>query len=214
MAKNEYRGLFIAFEGLDGSGASIQAALLQNYLEKQGYRVLLTHEPTANLLGGMIRASLKAEWKIGSRGLQLMFAADRAQHLELEIIPALTAGKIVIVDRYVMSSIAYGSHHKPELMTWLQALNQPFVTPDLTFVVNVRPSICALRMEHSRYENLGMFKQVEALFEVWKVYEDLAKRYYNVHVIDGEREEMEIMGEITDLTDDALGTGKPLSRDR
>ena len=212
MAKNEYRGLFIAFEGLDGSGASIQAALLQSHLEKQGYRTLLTHEPTTNLLGGMIRAHLKGEWHIDQRGLQLMFAADRSQHLEREIVPALQSGKIVIVDRYIMSSIAYGSHNNPELVGWLEALNQPFITPDLTFVINVRPSICFLRMEQSRYENLGMFKRESALSDVLKVYEELTKRYYQVHLIDGEREEMQIIGEITDLAEEALGSGKQLKR--
>ncbi len=212
MAKNEYRGLFIAFEGLDGSGASIQAALLQNQLEKQGYRAILAREPTTNLLGGMIRANLKDEWRIGARGLQLMFAADRAQHLDREIIPALQAGKIVIVDRYIMSSIAYGSHNNPDLMQWLEAMNQPFVTPDLTFVMKVRPSICVLRMEQSRYENLGMFKRESVLADVWKVYEQLANRYFNVHIIDGEREELEIIREITDRTEEALGLGKPLKR--
>ena len=208
MAKNEYRGLFIAFEGLDGSGASIQAALLQSHLEKQGYRTLLTREPTTNLLGGIIRANLNGEWRIDQRGLQLIFAADRAQHLEREIVPALQAGKVVVVDRYIMSSIAYGSHNNSELTSWLEAINQPFITPDLTFVINVRPSICVLRMEQSRYENLGMFKREQLLADVWKVYEDLAKRYYQVHLIDGEREEMEIIGEITDLTEEALGSGK------
>ncbi len=208
MAKNEYRGLFIAFEGLDGSGASIQAQLLDSYLEKQGYRTLLTREPTNHLIGGMIKAHLSGEWHADQRALQLMFAADRSQHLEREIIPALQAGKIVIIDRYILSSIAYGSHNKPELLKWLEAMNQPFVTPDLTFVINVRPSICAMRMEQSRYENLSMFKKEANLGDVWKVYEALAKTYYEVHVIDGEQEEMSIIREITDLTEDALGVGK------
>lgn len=205
MAKNEYRGLFIAFEGLDGSGASIQAALLANYLEKQGYRVQLTREPTTNLIGGMIRANLSGEWSIDQRGLQLMFAADRAQQLEREIIPALEAGKIVIIDRYIMSSIAYGSHNKPELVKWLEAINQPFVTPDLTFVMKVRPSICAMRIDRERFEKLGMFHKVEVMKEIWKVYESLASRYYQVHVIDGEQEEMSIMRAITDIAEQALG---------
>lgn len=208
MARNDYRGLFIAFEGLDGSGASIQAALLSEYLEKQGYRTLLTHEPTNNLIGGIIRAHHSGEWAVEQRGLQLLYAADRAQHLEREIIPALTAGKIVIIDRYILSSIAYGSHNQPELTQWLEAVNQPFVTPDLTFIINVRPSICALRIEQSRYEKLSLYRQEETLTKVWKVYEELAKKYYKVNIVDGEQEEMEIMREITDITEEALGSGK------
>lgn len=208
MAKNEYRGLFIALEGLDGSGASIQAASLAGYLEKQGYRTLLTHEPTNNLIGGMIKAHLSDEWRLDPRGLQLMFAADRSQHLEREIIPALQAGKIVLIDRYILSSIAYGSHNNPALLSWLEAMNQPFVTPDLTFVIRVRPSICVMRMEQSRYEKLSMFRKESILADVWKVYESLAKAYYQVHIIDGEQEELAIIREITDITEEALG-GSP-----
>ena len=208
MARNQYPGLFIAFEGLDGAGASIQAQLLAGLLEKQGYRVVNTSEPTTNLIGGMIRANLSGEWKVDNRGLQLLFAADRSQHVERQIAPALAAGKIVIVDRYILSSIAYGAHNNPEMLEWLESMNQPFLTPDLTFIIKVRPSICALRMERPRYENLRMFDREATLTKVWKVYEALAKKYYKVHVIDGEQEEMAVIRDIADITLETLGDVK------
>lgn len=208
MARNEYPGLFIAFEGLDGAGASIQAQLLAGLLEKQGYRVVSTNEPTTNLIGGMIKAHLSGEWHVDERGVQLLFAADRAQHIERQIAPALAAGKIVIIDRYILSSIAYGSHNNPELLEWLEAMNQPFLTPDLTFIIKVRPSICALRMERSRYENLGMFEREAMLGKIWKVYETIAKKYYQVHIVDGEQEEMSVIRDIADITMETLGDAK------
>jgi len=207
MKKNSYSGLFIVFEGLDGSGSAIQATLLSGMLKKEGYRVLLTKEPTNNLVGGLIRAQLTGAWKSSQECLQLLFAADRAHHIKTDIIPALENGKIVIGDRYAMSSIAYGSVDSGAEVNWLENINDEFIIPDITFLIRVSPKICALRLKRSRTE-MEMYSQEQKLEKVWNVYEDVAKRYKNVHVIDGERDEMEVIGEIIDITQKKLGLGK------
>lgn len=203
MIKNTYSGLFINFEGLDGSGALIQASLLSAVLAKEGYRTFLTKEPTNYLTGGLIRGFLTKEWKATAECQQLLFAADRAQHLERDIIPKLASGRIVITDRYTFSSIAYGSlltDHK-----WIEKINEKFILPDLTFLIKVRPKICALRMKESDY-SLELFHEEQKLTKVWKIYEQLSKKYKNFHIINGEQEETEIIKQILKITKKMLGT--------
>ncbi|MCW1300199.1 MAG: dTMP kinase, partial [Candidatus Parvarchaeota archaeon] len=72
------KGAFIVFEGPDGAGLSTQAELLDKYLRKKGYKVVLTKEPTIGLIGGLIKAALKNEWKTSPLAMQLLFTADRA----------------------------------------------------------------------------------------------------------------------------------------
>lgn len=206
MKKNTYSGLFIAFEGLDGSGSRIQASLLSGVLKKEGYRVRLTKEPTYGLIGGLIKAQITGEWKADQKCLQLLFAADRAKHLEDEIIPNLENGNIVITDRYVFSTVAYGSVGQ-ENAGWLECVNSEFILPDIVFLVKVSPKICAMRLRKSK-KQIVLFPDEAKLKKVWKVYEDLAKRYNNIYVIDGERDEMEIMDEIIKITNKKLGISK------
>lgn len=194
-------GLFIAFEGLDGSGACVQAALLHGILSKEGFRTHLTKEPTNNLIGGLIKASLAGEWKANSKALQLLFAADRAQHLETEIVKHLDAGRIVIADRYKMSSLAYGL--MVDDIKWLEDINRNFIDSDLTFLIKVDPKICATRIKNSNYE-LGIYKDAQNLSKVWEIYEKMSKEYPDIKIIDGERSEMEIVEEILAITKKAL----------
>lgn len=202
MIKNLHPGLFIAFEGLDGSGSKTQASLLTNVLAKEGYRVYLTKEPTNNLIGGLIKGQLLGEWQSDAETLQLLFAADRSQHLEKEIIPKLEAGRIVISDRYAFSSIAYGSV-EIEKIKWLEEVNDQFILPDITFLINMRPKICVIRTKESRL-GLELYREEQKLAKIWVSYEKLAKDYPNFHIIDGERDEMEIVREIAEITKKVL----------
>ena len=209
MVKNTHPGLFIDFEGLDGSGAPIQVSLLSGILAKEGYRVYLTREPTNYLVGGLIKGFLTREWDATPDCQQLLFAADRAQHLEKDIIPMLESGRVVISDRYAFSSVAYGSlDTDPD---WIEKINERFIVPDLVFLIKVRPKICALRMKESEY-GLELFREEQKLTKVWNTYEKLAKKYKNFYVINGEREETEIIKEILEITKKILGAGAKKKR--
>ena len=105
---NKVHGMFIVIEGLDGAGLSTQAGLLNDYFLKKSKNVLLTKEPTNGLIGGLIKAGLKNEWKTDNITLQTLYSADRAHHLATEIEPALKKNIIVICDRYVLSTLAFG----------------------------------------------------------------------------------------------------------
>lgn len=102
------RGLFISFEGIDGVGKSTQADLLEQYLVQLGHEVIRTFEPGGTELGQEIRhLLLHRKGEVAPRSEALLFAADRAHHVATKIRPALAAGKVVITDRYLDSSVAY-----------------------------------------------------------------------------------------------------------
>ncbi|MFL5318663.1 MAG: dTMP kinase [Myxococcaceae bacterium] len=135
-------GLFIVLEGLDGAGTTTQAERLGQMLRKQGRKVLITREPSDGPLGLLIRQALTGRLGMpGGKGplsqqtLALMFAADRMDHLEAQVHPALQAGVTVICDRYLLSSLAYQGATVP--MEWVNELNREATSPDLTLFVGV-----------------------------------------------------------------------------
>ena len=204
MKKNPYPGKFIVFEGLDGSGSSTEAKKLVDYLNTKGeeQRAYLTKEPTNNLIGGLIRGQLTHEWQSKQECLQLLFAADRAHHLEREIVPLLQKGVTVVSDRYFFSTIAFGSVEINE-WNWLKAINDRFILPDMTIILKVSPQTCVRRMANNRFE-LELFEKEKTLAEVWLKYEQLAKEYENVQVIDGESSIDQVFSQIKDLADNQL----------
>jgi len=180
MEKNPYLGKFIVFEGLDGSGSTTQAGKLLDWLNKSPKKLLLGHpqahvtkEPTNNIIGGLIRGQLTGDWKTRPECLQLLFSADRSQHLEKEIIPLLKSGVTVISDRYFLSTVAFGAT-EIEDKEWLININKPFILPDLTFLIKVSPKVCLERIRGDRF-SVELFEKEEALTRVWRNYEELAK---------------------------------------
>ncbi len=196
MKKNPYKGLFVAFEGLDGSGSSTQVDLLVKNLSGLGYSAFATKEPTNNIVGGLIRGQLTHDWKAGMECLQLLFAADRAHHLDREIIPTLKDGKIIVSDRYYFSTVAFGSLELDR--DWLIKLNEQFIYPDITFLIKVSPKECLRRMKSSRNE-LELFEEEKKLKKVWNTYSWLAENNKNVYVIDGEKSINQISLEILEI---------------
>ncbi|MFA6296017.1 MAG: dTMP kinase [Patescibacteria group bacterium] len=194
---NPYKGLFIAFEGLDGSGLSTQADLLNKYLNKQGYKSFATKEPTNNIIGGLIRGLLTHIWKASNECSQLLFTADRALHLEKEIIPALKKKNIIITDRYFFSTVAFGSLNIRDL-DWLVSLNQHFILPDIIFLIKVPPKECVKRIKSSRFSK-ELFEEEIKLKKIWRTYNKLAKIFPNIYVIDGNRDKKEVFKDVFDI---------------
>jgi len=191
------KALFIVFEGPDGSGQTTQSELLTKWFERRGEKVFLTKEPTNSLIGGIIRTALKKEWKVDMRTLQLLFTADRAHHLKTEIEPLLKRGIHVISDRYILSTLAYGSLE--EDLEWLKSLNSKFPVPDLTFILNVPGKVCAERIAKARFD-FELFESVQKLEEVRKNYLRLKDFFPNCFVIKGYgRDEKNIHREITKI---------------
>ncbi len=134
--------LFIALEGPEGGGKSTQARRLHAVLDAQGYDAILTREPGGTAIGEAIRAIVLADhaWGITAETEALLYMAARAQHVADVIAPALDAGKIVICDRYIDSTLAYQGAGRGLDVTGLRRL-QEFVgrgiRPDLVILLDV-----------------------------------------------------------------------------
>lgn len=143
MAKQD-RGLFLVVEGIDGAGTTTQAKRLYDALQSQEVDCHLTREPSDGPIGRLLREILAGDHKPNdATSLGLLFAADRADHLQREVLPALESGKLVISDRYYHSSLAYQG--SDEDRSWIATLNQRAMAPDCTFFLQVDPEVAAKR---------------------------------------------------------------------
>jgi len=137
-------GLFVCFEGGDGAGKSTQARLLAEVLEQRGREVVVTRQPGGTPLGGQIRELVLHGDHVAARAEALLFAADKAHHVDQLIKPALARGSVVITDRYVDSSITYqgaGRELGRDEITALQHWAVGGLLPDLTIVLDVTPEV-------------------------------------------------------------------------
>lgn len=197
MRKNPYPGKFIVFDGLDGSGKSTQAELLASYLKKKKRKVHLTSEPTRYLIGGLIKSFVTGDWKSTPECLQLLFAADRAHHLDKEIIPLLKKGVTVISDRYFFSSLAFGALEIKD-GDWLYKINEKFILPDLIIIPRVRPKACIQRMAKERF-SISLFEKEKKLQKVWRNFQKLSKRFKCICIVEGEGEIEYIFSQVKKL---------------
>ncbi|WP_084965959.1 dTMP kinase [Thermoactinospora rubra] len=147
----EVPGLFIAFEGGEGSGKTTQSRMIAIWLRDQGYDVVQTREPGATKAGMRLRAILldAAEKGLSARAEALMYAADRAEHVEKVIRPALHRGSVVVSDRYVDSSLAYqgaGRALDPEDVSKVNAWATGGLVPHLTVLIDTPPEVGLRRL--------------------------------------------------------------------
>lgn len=156
------KGFFITFEGADGCGKTTQTKLVQEYLEAKGYEVIWTREPGSKGLGQNIRELLlHYDGEVAPRCEAFLFLADRSQHIEHLIKPAVKEGKIVICDRHTDSTIAYqgyGRGEDIEQLTYLNNLATNGMKPDLTLVFDVSTETAQQRVgdEKDRMESAGI----------------------------------------------------------
>lgn len=156
------KGYFITFEGADGCGKTTQSELVQKYLEDKGFEVVWTREPGAKGLGQNIRQLLlHYDGDVAPMCEAFLFLADRAQHIEHLIKPAVAAGKIVVCDRHTDSTIAYQGYGRGEDIEQLKYLNNLAtgdIRPDLTFVFDVSTEVAQTRVgsEKDRMESAGI----------------------------------------------------------
>ena len=137
-------GLFVCFEGGDGAGKSTQSRALADWLTGLGHEVVLTFEPGGTEVGRELRRIVLSPetGELSPRTEALLYAADKAEHVDTLVLPALERGAVVITDRYVDSSIAYqGAGRVLELaeVTALQRWATADLRPHLTVVLDVEP---------------------------------------------------------------------------
>lgn len=178
------RGRFISFEGIDGSGKSTQLAMLSEELSARGFDVLTTREPGGTSLGKSLRRIfLETEERIAPLAELLLFAADRAQHVEFLIKPALEQNKIIVSDRYADATFAYqgaGRGFSESAVNQIIEIATGGLKPDLTLFFDL-PIARAAERTDNRSENgerkNRMDKETTEFYErVRRAYLEIAER--------------------------------------
>jgi len=142
-------GLLIAFEGLDQSGKQTQAELLRDRLTSEGRTVrLLSFPDYQTTIGAVIGSALRGERDYGADVMQLLYIANRYEW-KPDIVRETDAGTIVVCDRYLASSIAYGEAHGLD-PSWLAEMQRYLPQPDVTFLLDIAPDVSVRRKAHDR----------------------------------------------------------------
>ncbi|RKS93379.1 thymidylate kinase [Microbacterium sp. AG790] len=145
------RGLWVTFEGGDGTGKTTQATRLETWLRQQGRTVVRTREPGGTEVGVLIRdIVLHHRGEVSPRAEALLYAADRAQHVATLVRPALARGEVVIQDRYLDSSVAYqgaGRVLDAEQVRDLSMWATEGALPDLTVLLDLDPATARRRLD-------------------------------------------------------------------
>ncbi len=159
------KGVFIVIEGLDGSGKTTQAVLLTNRLS-ESHNAVYTAEPSLGKTGTFIREHcLYGEKRLPTEAEALLFAADRVEHMQNEILPALEEGKLVICDRYVYSSLAYQGSAGLSL-DWIKTINARALQPDFAVFIDVPPERVLERLQRKK----SVMETLETQRKVREVY--------------------------------------------
>ncbi|HHT36814.1 MAG: dTMP kinase [Candidatus Wallacebacter cryptica] len=183
------QGVFITFEGIDGVGKSTQLDLLYSKCLELGYSPVRTREPGGTELGKRIRQLLldPASGEISAQAEMLLYAADRAQHVAQVIKPALEAGKIVLCDRYMDSTLAYQGYGLDRDVSLIRQVNCWAVDglmPQITFCLDHDPQIVLKRTRGDRIEqrNLEYYQKVRMGYH--KIAEQEPDRFFLIDASD------------------------------
>jgi dTMP kinase len=199
--KNPHAGIYIALEGIDGSGKTTQAKALEEYYKKQGRTVTRTSEPRVDLPGGdLIMQFFRGEVVIPGQAFQYWATANRVINHETIVVPALERGEVVISDRCFWSAIPYGlmdkgvsfNRNDADLMLTTQGLlshYHQFINPDKVFYIDIGPKIGLERSlaKKERREH-DVYEKKDKLEKVVKGYRWLVKEFPKEFVhVDGEQ---------------------------
>lgn len=211
--RNPYKGLYIALEGIDGSGKTTQGERLASYFTKKGKSVVRTQEPrkTEGIVGRIINEILQARTEVPPVALQHLFTADRVLHYEEIIIPALEEGEVVISDRCFWSAIPYGildrmvaedggyNYEMGKVILAAQgilSMYHQFMVPDHTFYLNV-PVDTGLHRKGDTDAKKEIYETKEKLDKIVLGYKWLAKEFpKEIVTIDGTKSVDEVTKDI------------------
>lgn len=212
------QGKFIVIEGIDGAGTTTQAAKLYTSLSKFELPVHVTEEPSTGPIGSIIRQVLHGRLlSLGRSGLKpfswnimaLLFAADRLDHIETEILPNLQDGINVISDRYVYSSLVYQAvtSGMEGSLEWIKALNKFAPIPDIVFFLNVSPEE-AKRRRMLRKIGYELYEDEQLQVKIAEKYMEILKEPLSgeqIFIVDGNKGIDEIAEIILNRTKNILG---------
>jgi dTMP kinase len=159
------KGVFICIEGLDGCGKTTQAKMLVRRLRKS-CDAIYTAEPSRGKIGRFIKKHYLHGDKRSSGIVEaLLFAADRSEHVEKTVLPALKKGQIVVSDRYIYSSLAYQGATGLDL-GWIKRINEYAIRPNLAIFIDVQPETVVQRLKPKKsvMENLETQRKVREVY--------------------------------------------------
>lgn len=160
------KGVFLCVEGIDGSGKTTHAHHLVETLTKRGYDAVYTTEPSKGIYGKIIREYvLQGDNRVPPIVEAVLFAADRIDHVENEVKPFLEAGKIVVCDRYVYSSVAYQGATGLDT-EWIKEINRHAIKPHFAVYIDAPPEVVIqrIRRRKSVMETLQTQRKVRGLY--------------------------------------------------
>lgn len=212
LRRNPYKGLYIAMEGIDGSGKTTQVDRLVKFFKKKSRSVIQVREPRKEgLIGDIVHQVLTGRIKMSPIALQYLFSTDRVLHHEEIILPALKSGKVVISDRCFWSAIVYGILDRVKgrynfedadfllIAHSILSMYHRFIVPDYTFYLKISLGTAVDRI--SRKDDFKeIYEDRKKLKQLIVGYEWLAKKFAKeITVIDGERSVEEVTEEISRL---------------
>lgn len=171
------RGRLVVFEGVDGGGKSTQLRLLAEALRARGVDPLVTKEPTDGSWGQRIRAMARSGERVAPEEELRWFLEDRNEHVATEIAPALAAGRVVLCDRYTLSTVAYQGARGLDPAALLAAAEAEFPLPDLALLFEVDPAAGLARVASRGGIAEPAFEEVEYLSRVAAVFRSLDRPY-------------------------------------
>jgi dTMP kinase len=208
--ENRMKGIFISFEGIEGTGKTIQSKMLYEHLLKKGYKVILTEEPGGTRIGLKIRDILLS---IENRGMSplaelLLYNASRAQHIKEVILPALKRGYIVITDRFSDSTVAYQGYGRRIDLNLVKSFEQSVTAglkTDVTFLLD-------LNVETGLKRNRGINKTDRLELEDVKFHKRVrngylkiaAKESKRIKLLDGSESIEQVQNKILKIISDFL----------
>jgi len=193
------RGVFIVFEGIDGSGKSTHIKALAKELKGRGYNVIQTSEPSKDRIGNFIRMyAERNDHRLTPETEALLFAADRFEHVMTVVEPALKRGRIVISDRYLYSSLAYQGAGGLDL-DWIREMNRFAPKPDLGILLDLLPEFSLQRVERRK----TVFEVSDYLRKVRNIYLRLVEEGELVKV-DADKPRKAVQEEIFSLVNELL----------
>ena len=169
-------GLFIVFEGIDGTGKSTQLHLLAEKLKQMGYAVVTTREPTDGPYGRKIRELFVDRTTVSHTQELELFIADREQHVQEVIAPALADGCVVVCDRYYLSTVAYQGANGLDI-DFILNKNKDFPAPDLAIIIEIDPAQGIQRIQKQRNEQPNTFEEETNLIKVAKIFDSMQQDF-------------------------------------
>ena len=204
MIKKLPRGVLIAFEGIDGGGKTTHVSKMVNRLTEEGYAVEAFREPTNGRWGKKIREmARKGREKMTPQEELDLFLKDRQEDVEHNIRPALERKKIVLLDRYYYSNMAYQGALGLDPLD-IQKANEAFAPrPDLVILLQVSPKVGLARLKEGRGGNIDpVYEQEAYLTRVQEIFDGLEAPY--IHRLNAERTLEEVTAKIQEVIEDIL----------